>query len=74
MALEAQVPLQGSIHLFLTQALSREQSELNTHSGRQPIYGSPWCSSIQVHTPLLHKAFGPHGEGSHLSRSSATVS
>lgn len=40
-ALTAHVPLQGSIHLFWAQALSFGQSELKTHSGRQPTYGSP---------------------------------
>ena len=58
-----QVPGQGSTHLFLTQALSLGQSWFSTHSGRQPIYGSPWYSGIQVQIPLLHCAFGPHGDG-----------
>lgn len=40
-ALAAQVPLQGSVHLFSTHALLRVQSVLRTHSGRQPVYGSP---------------------------------
>lgn len=31
-----QVPGQGSWHLFLMQALFEGQSELRTHSGRQP--------------------------------------
>lgn len=36
-----QVPGQGSMHLFLIQALSRGQSLLKTHSGLHPWYGSP---------------------------------
>lgn len=35
-AFEPQVPGQGSLHLFLIQALSLEHSELRTHSGRHP--------------------------------------
>lgn len=30
------VPSQGSLHLFLMQALLREQSEFKTHSGLHP--------------------------------------
>jgi hypothetical protein len=45
---------QGSTHLERTQALSRGQSELRTHSGRQPKYGSPEYSARHVHMPLLH--------------------
>lgn len=58
-----QVPGQGSSHLFLMHALFLGQSLLRTHSGRQPWYGSPWYSGKQVHIPLLHSAFAPHGEG-----------
>lgn len=63
----AHVPGQGSTHLLLRHALSRAQSEFNTHSGRQPIYGSPWNSIRQVHVPSSHREFAPHGEGLHLS-------
>lgn len=73
-AFKLQVPEQGSMHLFLEQALSRGQSELSTHSGLQPTYGSPWCSSIQVHNPSLQIAFVPHGDGLHLSMISASKS
>lgn len=55
--------MQGFTHRFLTQALSRGQSELSEHSGRQPKYGSPWYSGKQVQTPLLQFAFGPQGDG-----------
>lgn len=57
------------MHLFLMQALSAEQSELRTHSGRQPSYGFPWYPSKQEHAPApslwLHTALAPHGDGSH---------
>lgn len=49
------------------QALSRGQSAFNTHSGLQPLYGSPWYSGRQVHIPSAHRAFGPHGDGLHGS-------
>lgn len=58
---------QGLTHLFREQALFREHSSLVTHSGRQAIYGSPWYSAKQVHTPSWHCAFCPHGEGWHGS-------
>jgi len=49
--------------------LSVGQSELSTHSGRQPSYGLPWYSSIhlQAAAPFrsIHSAFGPHGDGWH---------
>lgn len=45
------------------QALSSEQSVLSTHSGLQPLYGSPWYSRIQVQTPSAHCALGPQGDG-----------
>lgn len=35
-ALRPQAPGQGSVHLLRTHVLSRAQSELSTHSGRQP--------------------------------------
>lgn len=66
-AFEAQVPGQGFLHLLLIQALSRSHSELWTHSGRHPEYGSPWNSGRQVHCPLKHSAFAPHGDGLHGS-------
>jgi len=57
------VSLHGFIHLLRTQALSLGQSLLITHSGLQPEYGSPKYSLIHEHWPLLHIAFGPHGDG-----------
>lgn len=72
MALEAHVSTHGFMHLFLTQALSLGQSVLRTHSGLHPIYGSPWCSSMQLQTPSEQMAFEPHGEGLHLSTISAS--
>lgn len=61
------VPGHGSTHLLLKHALSLEQSEFKTHSGRQPEYASPWNSGKQVHTPSLHCAFEPQGNELHLS-------
>lgn len=58
-----QVPGQGSMHLFLTHALSRGQSLLRTHSGLQPTYGSPWYSGKHVQIPLLHRVLVPQGDG-----------
>ena len=57
------VPGQGSLHFWRMHARSRLQSWLNTHSGRQPIYGSPWNSGRHVHSPLSHRVFEPHGDG-----------
>lgn len=57
------MPGQGSIHLDLTQALFLGHSLLSTHSGLQPLYGSPRYSGLHVHIPLLHKALEPQGEG-----------
>lgn len=34
-------PVQGFMHLLFLHALSCGQSELNTHSGRHSLYGSP---------------------------------
>lgn len=55
------------MHLLFEHALFRSQSELDTHSGRQPVYGSPKYSGKQEHepTPLrsLHNALAPHGDG-----------
>lgn len=62
-AFNPQVPGQGSKHLLPTQALSRGQSLFNTHSGLQPLYGSPWYSARQVQMPLSHNVFGPQGDG-----------
>lgn len=62
-AFSPQVPGQGSVHLFLIHALFLGHSVLSTHSGLQPLYGSPWYSGKQVQTPSLHSAFGPQGDG-----------
>jgi hypothetical protein len=66
-ALRPHVPGHGSLHLLFVHALSREQSVLSTHSGRQPVYGSPKYSGKQEQDPAplrsLHIAFAPHGEG-----------
>lgn len=62
-ALLPHVPGHGSLHLFLTQALFFGQSELETHSGLHPVYGSPWYSDKQLQMPLLHTAFDPQGFG-----------
>lgn len=48
------------------------QSLLLTHSGLQPVYGSPWYSWIQLHIPLVHSALVPHGNGMHGSWGSNT--
>jgi len=49
--------------------LLRSQSEFVTHSGLQPVYGSPKYSGKQEHEPAplrsLHIAFAPHGDGLH---------
>jgi hypothetical protein len=62
-----QVPGHGSTHLFLMHALFLWHSVLSTHSGLQPVYGSPWNSAWQVQIPFRHCAFGPQGDGSHGS-------
>lgn len=71
-AFKPHVPGHGSTHLLFTQALLRSQSELTTHSGRHPVYGSPKYSGRQVQEPApprtLQIAFAPHGEGSQGSR------
>jgi len=46
-----QTPGQGSSHLFRLQALLDGQSWLSTHSGRQPMYGSPKYSGIHTQEP-----------------------
>lgn len=66
-ALAPHVPMQGSTHLRLLQALFGEQSVFMVHSGLQPKYGSPWYSGKQVQAPLLHLEFVPHGDGLHGS-------
>lgn len=68
------VPGHGSTHLLRMHALFRAQSEFKTHSGRHPEYGSPWYSGKQEQIPLLHKAFGPHGEGLQGSSNSGSFS
>lgn len=70
-----QTPTQGSIHLFLTQALLIGHSLLRTHSGLQPAYGSPEYSGKQVQIPLSQRAFDPQGEDAHgsVSIGSATI-
>lgn len=40
-AFKPQTPGHGSLHLLFKHALSRGQSLFVTHSGRQPLYGSP---------------------------------
>lgn len=61
------VPGQGSLHLLFIQALLRSQSLLTTHSGLQPVYGSPKYSDKHAQDPApfrsLHIAFAPHGDG-----------
>lgn len=68
-ALIPHAPGHGSLHLLLEHALLRSQSEFDTHSGRQPVYGSPKYSGKQEQDPIplrsLHKAFAPHGDGLH---------
>lgn len=53
--------------MLFKQALDLSQSELVTHSGRQPVYGSPKYSGRQEHDPAplrsLQIAFAPHGDG-----------
>lgn len=60
--------MQGSTHLFRTQARSRGHSELTTHSGRQPLVAaSPDVPAGHEQIALLpatvHSAPGPHGDG-----------
>ena len=47
-ALNPQTPGQGSIQCWLTQARVVIQSELTTHSGLHPLYGSPKYSGLQL--------------------------
>lgn len=66
-ALDPQVPGQGSWHLLRMQVRVEGQSELKTHSGRQPSYGFPIYSGRQMQDPALfcclHWVFAPHGDG-----------
>lgn len=67
-AFSPQVPGQGSMHFWLTQALFRGHSKLDTHSGLQEG-GAPIKPGTQEHTacPLmsLHWLFDPQGDGLH---------
>lgn len=53
------------------QARERSHSEFCTHSGRQPVYGSPKYSGKHEHDPAplrsLHTALLPQGDGLHGS-------
>jgi len=55
--------------LLFKHALLRSQSELITHSGLQPVYGSPKYSGRHTQEPAplrsLHTALAPHGDGLH---------
>lgn len=66
-AFSPHVPIHGSLHLLLTQALLLSHSVLVTHSGLHPVYGSPKYSGRQEQDPAplrsLHTAFAPQGEG-----------
>lgn len=66
-ALTAQAPGQGFSHLLRIHALLRGQSVFKMHSGRQPMYGSPWNSDKHVHTPSEHLALEPQGDGTQAS-------
>lgn len=66
-AFSPQTPVQGSTHLFRTQARVVGHSLLRTHSGLQPVYGSPKNSGKQLQTPLSQRAFDPQGEDAHGS-------
>lgn len=65
------------MHLLFKQALVRSQSELVTHSGLHPVYGSPKYSGRQAHEPApflsLHIALAPHGDGLHGVRGLSVV-
>lgn len=65
-ALTPQLPGQGSLHFWLTQALESSQSELTTHSGRQ-VGGLPIKPSIHLQTAIPFTSwqwlFGPQGDG-----------
>jgi hypothetical protein len=64
--LNPQVPGQGSLHFNDKQDLSKAQSELMVHSGRQ-FGGLPMYDDKQEQTATLfifrHCEFGPQGEG-----------
>lgn len=61
------VPGQGSLHLLFKHAFDLSQSAFITHSGRQPVYGSPKYSGKQEQEPApfrsLHMALAPQGDG-----------
>lgn len=61
-------PIQGSLHLFLTQDNDNGQSWSIKHSGRQ-FGGVPNIPITQEHTArfstTLHSAFAPQGDGTH---------
>lgn len=63
--------------MLFTQALERSQSELVTHSGLHPVYGSPKYSGRQTHEPAplrsLQTAFDPQGDGLHGSSGPSVV-
>lgn len=65
-ALTPQLPGQGSLHFWLTQALESSQSELTIHSGRQ-VGGLPIKPSIHLQTAIPFTSwqwlFGPQGDG-----------
>lgn len=65
------MPWQGSRQWERIQALLGEQSESATHSGRQPVFGSPrrpGSHSQEAPVPFTrHKAPGPHGDGTQAS-------
>lgn len=61
------VPGHGLRHLLFRHALFLAQSVFSTHSGLQPVYGSPKYSGKHVQEPApflsLHSAFEPQGDG-----------
>ena len=76
-AFRPHVPGHGSLHLLLTQARSLGQSVFSTHSGRQPVYGSPKYSGKHTHEPAplrsLQTAFAPQGDGLQGLRGSSGI-
>lgn len=66
-----QVPWHGSRQWDLIQARFGEQSESATHSGLQPVYGSPCRFASHSQDALAPRdrqiAPGPHGDGLHGS-------
>lgn len=67
MALLPHISGHGFTHFLELQIKFLAQSVLTVHSGLQPTYGSPWYSGRQEHSPLLHTALEPHGDGLHGS-------